>query len=72
MNTGHGIPPTWRACASWKRIARRIGNVNLLLNLRLAETFAKLLRVPYALLYPMILALCIAGVYSQADSVSDL
>jgi TctA family transporter len=72
MNRGRGIPPSWRACASWKRIARRLGNVILLLlNLPLAETFAKLLRVPYALLYPM-LALCIAGVYSQASSVSDL
>ncbi|HVE48424.1 MAG TPA: tripartite tricarboxylate transporter permease [Casimicrobiaceae bacterium] len=50
-----------------------VGNVVLLaLNLPLASFFAKLLRVRYALLYPVILALCIAGVYSQSNSADDL
>ena len=50
-----------------------VGNVMLLvLNLPLAGMFATLLRVRYTLLYPVILALCIAGVYSQANSADDL
>ena len=34
--------------------------------------FATLLRVRYVVLYPVILALCVAGVYSQANSADDL
>jgi putative tricarboxylic transport membrane protein len=50
-----------------------VGNLILLvLNLPLAGVFARLLRVRYALLYPVILALCIAGVYSQSNSADDL
>ena len=50
-----------------------IGNAMLLvLNLPLAGMFAILLRVPYAMLYPVILALCIAGVYSHSNSIDDL
>ncbi|HEX7125117.1 MAG TPA: tripartite tricarboxylate transporter permease [Thermodesulfobacteriota bacterium] len=50
-----------------------IGNVLLLiLNLPLAPIFAVLLRVPYAILYPVILAFCIVGVYSQSNSLDDL
>ena len=50
-----------------------VGNVILLvLNLPLAGMFATLLRVRYTLLYPVILALCIAGVYSQSNSADDL
>jgi len=50
-----------------------VGNAILLaLNLPLAGMFAMLLRVRYTLLYPVILALCIAGVYSQANSADDL
>jgi len=50
-----------------------VGNVILLvLNLPLAGMFAQLLRVPYAVLYPIILAICVAGVYSQANSTDDL
>jgi putative tricarboxylic transport membrane protein len=50
-----------------------VGNVILLiLNLPLAGMFAQLLRVRYTLLYPIILALCIAGVYSNANSLDDL
>jgi putative tricarboxylic transport membrane protein len=58
----------------WAVIASMyVGNVLLLiLNLPLAGFFARLLKVPYAWLYPPILALCIAGVFSQANSVEDL
>ncbi len=50
-----------------------IGNAILLvLNIPLAGLSVLLLRVRYALLYPMILAICIAGVYSQSNSVDDL
>jgi putative tricarboxylic transport membrane protein len=57
----------------WAVIASMyIGNLILLvLNLPLAGVFARLLRIPYRWLYPPILALCIAGVYSQANSVED-
>jgi len=50
-----------------------VGNAILLaLNLPLAGMFATLLRVRYVVLYPVILALCIAGVYSQSNSADDL
>jgi putative tricarboxylic transport membrane protein len=57
----------------WAVIASMyIGNVILLImNLPLAGLFARLLKVPYRWLYPPILALCIAGVYSQSNSVED-
>jgi len=57
----------------WAVIASMyIGNLILLvMNLPLAGLFAQLLKVPYRWLYPPILALCIAGVYSQANSVED-
>lgn len=57
----------------WAVIASMyIGNVFLLvMNLPLAGLFARLLKIPYRWLYPPILALCIAGVYSQSNSVQD-
>jgi putative tricarboxylic transport membrane protein len=57
----------------WAVIASMyIGNVLLLImNLPLAGLFARLLKVPYYWLYPGILALCVAGVYSQDNSVQD-
>lgn len=57
----------------WAVIASMyIGNaILLIMNLPLAGLFAQLLRVPYYWLYPPILALCIAGVFSQANSISD-
>jgi putative tricarboxylic transport membrane protein len=62
------------AALVWTVIASMyIGNVILLvMNLPLAGLFAKLLRVPYSWLYPPILALCVAGVYSQANSIEDV
>lgn len=58
----------------WTVIASMfVGNLLLaIMNLPLVGLFAKLLSVPYAILYPMILALCIAGVFSQSNSTSDL
>src|ERR687894_167181 len=58
----------------WAVIASMyIGNVLLLvMNLPLAGLFARLLKVPYRWLYPPILALCLAGVYSQANSIEDV
>jgi putative tricarboxylic transport membrane protein len=57
----------------WAVIASMyVGNVILLvMNLPLAGLFAQLLKIPYRWLYPPILALCITGVYSQANSVED-
>lgn len=58
----------------WTVIASMyIGNaILLIMNLPLARVFAQLLRVPYSWLYPPILALCVAGVYSQANSIEDV
>jgi putative tricarboxylic transport membrane protein len=62
------------AALVWTVIASMyIGNVMLLImNLPMAGIFAQLLRVPYPYLYPPILALCVAGVYSQANSIEDV
>jgi len=50
-----------------------VGNVVLLiLNLPLVGVFVNLLRIPYAYLYPCILAFCILGTYSVADSMVDV
>jgi len=50
-----------------------VGNVMLLvLNLPLVGLFAYLLRTPYAVMYPVILALCVIGVYSQSNSLDDV
>jgi len=64
---------TTNADLVWALIASMlIGNLLLLImNLPLAGLFARLLKVPYSWLYPAILALCIAGVYSQANSTED-
>ncbi|HTE14207.1 MAG TPA: tripartite tricarboxylate transporter permease, partial [Burkholderiales bacterium] len=50
-----------------------VGNVVLLiLNLPLVGLFVSLLRIPYAYLYPCILAFCILGCYSVSNSVVDV
>ncbi len=50
-----------------------IGNVMLLvLNLPLVGLWVKLLKVPDALLYPMILAFSVLGVYSLSRNVADI
>jgi len=57
----------------WALIASMfIGNLLLLImNLPLASQFARLLSVPYAWLYPPILMLCVAGAFSQSNSIED-
>jgi putative tricarboxylic transport membrane protein len=64
---------TQNAGLVWALIASMlIGNVILLiLNLPLAGLFARLVAVPYSWLYPPIVALCIAGVFSQSNSIED-
>jgi putative tricarboxylic transport membrane protein len=50
-----------------------VGNVMLLiLNLPLVGLFVNLLRVPYPLLYPSIIAFCVLGVYAVNGSVVDV
>jgi putative tricarboxylic transport membrane protein len=50
-----------------------VGNVMLLvLNLPLVPLFAQILRVPYFILYPVILGISIVGVYSVSNSLFDV
>jgi len=50
-----------------------VGNVVLLiLNLPMVGLFVNLLRIPYAYLYPCILAFCIVGCYSVNNSMTDV
>jgi putative tricarboxylic transport membrane protein len=50
-----------------------VGNVVLLiLNLPMVGLFVNLLRIPYAYLYPCVLAFCILGTYSVANSMIDV
>ena len=49
-----------------------IGNAMLLvLNLPLIPMWARLLSVPYSVMYPLILLFCLIGAYSVANSVGD-
>jgi putative tricarboxylic transport membrane protein len=58
----------------WGLIASMyIGNVILLiLNLPLVGIFINLLRVPFRLLFPLILLICLVGTYSVSSSTFDL
>ncbi|MBY0266874.1 MAG: tripartite tricarboxylate transporter permease [Burkholderiales bacterium] len=50
-----------------------VGNVVLLvLNLPMVGLFVNLLRIPYAYLYPCILAFCIVGCYSVSNNTMDV
>jgi putative tricarboxylic transport membrane protein len=50
-----------------------VGNlVLLILNLPMVGLFVNLLRIPYAYLYPCVLAFCIVGCYSVSNSVTDV
>ncbi len=50
-----------------------VGNVMLLmLNLPMVGLFVQVLRIPYALLYPVIIMFCILGVYAVNGSVVDV
>lgn len=49
------------------------GNIMLLiLNLPLIGIWVKLLKVPYAILFPLIILFCIIGVYSMASNIWDI
>jgi putative tricarboxylic transport membrane protein len=50
-----------------------LGNVMLLvLNLPLIGLWVQLLRVPYGILFPLILLFCLIGVYSESGNVWDI
>ncbi len=54
-------------------VSMYIGNVMLLvLNLPLIGLWVKVLKVPYYLLYPLILLFCLIGAYSLNNSVGDV
>ena len=55
------------------RASMYVGNVLLLvLNLPLIGLWVQLLRVPYGILFPLILLFCVIGVWSEAGNVADL
>ena len=75
----HGISPgplliTQQPELFWGFVASMyVGNVVLLiLNLPLVGLFVNILRVPYSVLYPCILAFCILGVYAVNGSAVDV
>lgn len=75
----HGITPgpllmTERPELFWGVIASMyIGNVMLvILNLPLVQVFAQIMRVPKQILLPLIVLLCLVGVYSVNSSTIDL
>jgi putative tricarboxylic transport membrane protein len=75
----HGISPgplliSQQPELFWGFIASMyVGNVVLLiLNLPLVGLFVNVLRVPYPLLYPAILVLCVLGVYAVNGSAVDV
>jgi putative tricarboxylic transport membrane protein len=75
----HGVQPgplmlTERPELFWGVVGSMyVGNVMLLLlNLPLIGLWVQLLRVPYALLFPLILVFCVIGVWSEAGRWPDL
>jgi putative tricarboxylic transport membrane protein len=75
----HGIRPGPQLISDhpdvfWGLIASMyVGNaILLLLNLPLVGVFVSLLRIPYAYLAPIVLLICIVGVYSVSASVLDI
>ena len=75
----HGVQPgpllmTQNPGLFWGVIASMyIGNVMLLiLNLPLIGIWVQVLRVPYKILFPLILLLCLIGVYSVSHTVFDI
>ncbi len=75
----HGIQPgplmlTEHPALFWGVVASMyVGNVMLLvLNLPLIGLWVQLLRVPYGLLFPLILLFCVIGVWSEAGNSHDL
>jgi putative tricarboxylic transport membrane protein len=77
--TMHGLMPgpllyVKNASFLWALIASMfIGNVVLLImNLPMANLWAKVARVPYKLLAPLILLICMVGVYSVNRSINEI
>jgi putative tricarboxylic transport membrane protein len=75
----HGIQPgplfvTQRPDLFWGIVASMyVGNVFLLiLNLPLVGLWAQLLRIPYRVLFPVVLLLSVIGTYSANKNVFDL
>ena len=60
-------------CSGGLIVSMYIGNAMLLvLNLPLIPLWVKVLKVPYFLLYPLILLFCLIGSYSLDNSVADV
>ena len=54
-------------------VSMYIGNIMLLaLNLPLVGMWVKILKIPYPVLFPLILLFCLIGVYSVSNSVMDI
>jgi putative tricarboxylic transport membrane protein len=75
----HGVTPgplmmTTNPALFWGVIASMyIGNIMLLvLNLPLIGMWVQVLKVPYRILFPLILLFCLIGVYSIGNSVFDI
>jgi putative tricarboxylic transport membrane protein len=75
----HGVPPGPTLVNDHPRVfwgfvaSMYVGNLMLLaLNLPLVGLFVNLLRIPYAYLYPVIIAFCIIGVYEVNNSIVDV
>ena len=75
----HGVPPgpqlvTEHPQVFWGFIASMyVGNLMLLaLNLPMVGMFVKVLQIPYAYLYPLIIMFCIIGVYEVNHSIVDV
>jgi putative tricarboxylic transport membrane protein len=75
----HGVPPGPQLVSEhpqvfWGFIASMyVGNLMLLaLNLPLVGLFVRVLQIPYAYLYPLIIMFCIIGVYEVNHSIVDV
>jgi len=75
----HGVPPGPQLVSDhpqvfWGFIASMyVGNLMLLaLNLPLVGLFVRVLQIPYAYLYPLIVMFCIVGVYLVNNSIVDV
>jgi putative tricarboxylic transport membrane protein len=75
----HGVPPGPQLVNEhpqvfWGFIASMyVGNLMLLaLNLPLVGLFVRVLQIPYAYLYPLIIMFCIVGVYLVNSSIVDV
>ncbi len=75
----HGVPPGPQLVNEhpqvfWGFIASMyVGNLMLLaLNLPLVGLFVRVLQIPYAYLYPLIIMFCIIGVYEVNHSIVDV